>query len=157
MKKIIDMNKNSITNPSVELNSFIYYETNVTDVSKITSNYFELKTISNQKMKCLFKKNNNDKLLLLCNADSRTVSLIDLSDNININTASIQYNFIIVKNNQSFDYFISGNKGTKVLSVIPDTLDFNSQDKLTIKYITSEPEKLELIKLNNDSSTELNV
>ena len=155
IEKIIDMNKNSLTNPWVELNSFIYYETNVTDIPKITTSYFEIKAKSNQKMKCLFKKNNNDKLLLLCNADSNIVSLIDLSDNININTASIQYNFIIAKNNQSFDYFISGNKGTKVLSVIPDTLDFNSQNKLIIKYITSNPEKLEHIKLNNDSSSEL--
>ena len=50
---------------------------------------------------------------------------------------------------------IIGEKGTKILSVYPHILDFTSKDNLTINYQTENPEKLELIKLNNESSTEL--
>ena len=52
-------------------------------------------------------------------------------------------------------WYIYGKKGTKVFSVYPEILDFTSKDNLTIKIQTEKPELLELIKLNNDSSSQL--
>ena len=159
--KLIDANKRTSLYPFVEKNSFFYFETNVTNFPRITSDYFEFFYNPNLKrrMKCLFKTNGNENnhiLYLLCNCDSSSWYTIELSEEYNIFNANIQYNFKIVKNNKKFEYLIfSDEKASQVINVIPQTLDFTSQDQLIIKYIAWNPEKLEYIKLNNDSISEL--
>ena len=50
---------------------------------------------------------------------------------------------------------VSQEEGIKIISVYPDSLNFTSQDNLIIKYQTDNPNKLNGIKLNKDSSTDL--
>ena len=156
--KIIDMNAGYNEYPLVEKNSYVIFETNITDIPKISTNYFNIETSKNLDNNCLFKKSNNhgdDKLLILCEADAEGNYSLKINEDIYINNASIIYNFIIVADNQLFEYMVQGEKGTKVLSAYPETLDYTSIDTLTIKYQTENPEKLETIKLNIDSDSEL--
>ena len=105
-------------------------------------------------MNCLFKKNNNqkdDKLLLLCIADSSGVYQFDFSEN-SYNDLNILYSFKISKTQLTEKVVVTDQKGTIILSVHPNSLDFTSQDKLTIKYQTENPDKLKTIKLNYNST-----
>ena len=108
-------------------------------------------------MKCLFKKSNNqwnDKLLLLCDADSHGEYQLDIIGT-KLEDINILYTFIIPPTKITEKFTVANKEGTKILSVYPDTLDFNINDTLTIKYQTQNPERLNNIKLNKNSATEL--
>ena len=156
--KLIDMNEGHNDYPLIEKNSYIIFETNISDIPKIFTNYFNIETTKNEINNCLFKKSNeqkDDKLLLLCEANSEGNYRLELKEDIYINNVSIMYDFKIIADNQLYEYIVQGEKGTKILSVCPETLDFTSKDTLTIKYQTENPEKLETLKLNNNSNSEL--
>ena len=133
-------------------------ETNITnDLSIITTDYFIFPSKKNGELKCLFKKTNNqkdDKLLLLCKPDSPGEYELNM-DAVELDNINILYSFKIAETHISEKVKVLDNEGAKILSVYPDSLDFNSQDKFTIKYQTENPEKLIGIKLNNNSNSEL--
>ena len=161
--KIIDMadSKVSFITPSIENNSFAVFETNVTNMHKISTNYFILSTKENKDLKCFLKKNNEqngDKLYLFCEDDyDKYLGIYEftLIDKNEINNAHVLYNFHIIPNNIYYHAFIYKRKGTKVFAIYPEILDFTSKNNLTIKIQTENPEFLEYIKLNNDSSSQL--
>ena len=78
----------------------------------------------------------------------------DISKN-ELKDLNILYSFKILEAHISEKITISEIEGTKILSVYPDSLDFTSQDKLTIKYQTEKPEKLKDMKLNSSSTNSL--
>ena len=161
--KLIDMadSKVSFIVPSIENNTYAVFETNVTNMHKISTNYFKITTKYNNNLSCFLKKNNEqngDKLYLFCDADYHTnygIYQFTIIGKNEINNAHILYNFILLPNSKNYQGYIFGKKGTKVFSVYPEILDFTSKDNLTIKIQTEKPELLELIKLNNDSSSQL--
>ena len=108
-------------------------------------------------MKCLFKKNTNqkdDKLLLLCKADAAGNYKLDISA-IDLDEINILYSFKISETKLSETATVSEKEGTKILSVYPQSLNFTSNDNLTIKYQVENPDKLNGVKLNINSTSEL--
>ena len=105
----------------VEKNNYIVFETNITDIQIITTNYFKIALNTNNEMNCLFKKNNNqkdDNLLLLCRADSSGVYQFDFSEN-SYNDLNILYSFKISKTQLTEKVVVTDQKGTIILSVHP--------------------------------------
>ena len=136
-------------------NEFIAYETNKDNMTTLTTDYFELESEKCGKIKCLFKKNNNrNNVLLLCNATADgTYSLGRITSN-NFDKININYNFTIEQSENNEEFTVS-NDGTKISSLYPLELNFKEKDSYIIKYETENPEKLNGIKLNNNSSSEL--
>ena len=157
-QKIIYSNIIKILTHSVEKNNYVVFETNITnDIPIITTGYFKIgmKVNANNEWDCLFKKNQkDDKLLLLCRADSSGEYKFDITEK-PLNDINILYSFIIPTTHLDEKITVSEKEGGKILSVYPESLDFNTQDRLTIRYQTQNPNKLTGIKLNNDSTTEL--
>ena len=160
VKKDIYLNITKLLTQTVEINNYIAFETNITDIQIITTDIFTISqnTITNDNnLECLFKKISNqkdDKLLLLCIAHSSGEYQLNINEKA-LDDINILYTFKIPKVNISEKINVMKNEGTKILSVYPDSLDFNTQENLTIKYQSENPEKLIGIKLNNDSTTEL--
>ena len=153
-KKEIYLEITKLLTTTVDRESFVAYETNITDIIPIITDYFYLSTSNKKLIKCLPKKNsekNNDKLRLLCFVkDEGKDSLININgiiqDNINI-----LYNFIITSNNNEI-FTVTSSYGTILHSVYPEELDFNKQDSFILKYRTANPKLFTGIKLNFDSA-----
>jgi hypothetical protein len=159
-KKDIYLNITKLLTKKVEKNNYIVFETNITDdIGIITTDYFTLNpnTFSNNELNCLFKKYTermDDKLLLLCKADSSGEYTLNIEGK-TLTEINVLYNFNIIKTEISETATVSQEEGIKIISVYPDSLNFTSQDNLIIKYQTDNPNKLNGIKLNKDSSTDL--
>ena len=142
--------------PETEKNNFIVYETNVTSISPITTNYFNINSNRNSNLNCLLKKNNNkDALLLLCDAKSSGEFSLGNINDMNLDKISILYNFKIIEVQNYETCIISSNVGSKLRFVYPNELDFNVEQSYIIKYQVDDPTKISKIKLNNDSLLEL--
>ena len=142
----------------VELNNFIVYETNITNIPVITTNYFNIISNRNAIRNCLFKKNSekeNDKLLLLCLASTPGTTYLGLIEEIPIDDASVIYNFTIAETIKYDVITVTYDENAIISSVSPLEINFNDQDSFTIRYETQYPERLLGIKLNKDSSSEL--
>ena len=152
-KKDIYLSITKLVTKTVEKNNYIVFETNTTDIPIITTDLFQIPPNSNNKMNCLFKKTNNqkdDKLLLLCNADSKGIYQLNINET-NLDNINILYSFKIPATIISEKVNVTDKEGAIILSVYPDLLDFNTSEHLTIKYYTENPAKLKGIKLNYDS------
>ena len=153
----INLNITKLLTQYVEKNTFIIYETNITDISGITTDYFNIFSNRNDETKCLFKtvNQNVEKLLLFCETgNNKDFSLGSLTER-NIDDINILYNFVITETKNNEICSISESEGTILYSVNPTELDYNSQDSIKIQYQTDHSERLKGIKLNNDSSSEL--
>ena len=159
-KKDIYLNITKLLTKKVEKNNYIVFETNITDgIGIITTDYFTLNPniFANNELNCLFKKYTeriDDKLLLLCKADSSGEYTLNIEGK-TLTEINVLYNFNIIKTEISETATVSQEEGIKIISVYPDSLNFTSQDNLIIKYQTDNPNKLNGIKLNKDSSTDL--
>ena len=155
-KQLININIIKLLTPMVDINSYIVYETDITDIPKISTDSFNIVPNRNDDIDCFFKKNNNkDKLLLLCAPDSDgNFTLGKIKDNY-IDDINILYDFNIIATQNNEICVVSSTEGPKLSSVYPESLDFRSNDQLIINYLVEYPEKLQGIKLNNDSSFEL--
>ena len=140
----------------VELNNFIIYETNITNISSITTNYFNIAPNRNDVINCLFKKNNKkDKLLLLCLASNPGETSLGQIDEITLENISITYNFKIMQTLKEEKILITDEENAIISSVYPTEIDFNKSDYYIISYETEHPERLTGIKLNKNSQSEL--
>ena len=156
-KKNININIIKLLTPKVDKNSLIAFETNIDDIPIITTDYFIVNLKKNDVTKCHFKKHSNrkdDKLLLLCNADTPGEYIFDINET-NLDNLNILYSFKKIETKTSEKVTISENEGTKIISVYPDSLNFTSQDELIIRYHIENPGKLKNIKLNNNSTSYL--
>ena len=156
-KKNININIIKLLTPKVDKNSLIAFETNIDDIPIITTDYFIVNLKKNDVTKCHFKKHSNqkdDKLLLLCNADTPGEYIFDINET-NLDNLNILYSFKKIETKTSEKVIISENEGTKIISVYPDSLNFTSQDELIIRYHIENPGKLKNIKLNNNSTSYL--
>ena len=96
-KKTINLKITKLQTQEVGKNNFVAFETNITDISPVITDYFTIRTNRNEGINCLFKTNsdkNNNKLLLLCllnNPGESYLKNIKLSTLRNINA------FILLK------------------------------------------------------------
>ena len=136
--------------PIVSKNEFIAYETNITDLSSLTTDYFELK----DNIKCIFKKNEKMNLLLLCNAATDGKNRLDNIDSKTLDKINILNTFIIVagENREEFNVY---SEGTKISSVSPLVLNFTKDNSYLIRYETKYPGRLSGIKLNEKAKSDL--
>ncbi len=161
IKKNINLSITKLLTRKVEKNNFVVFETKTNeDIHIITTDYFIItpnRSYRNDAIKCLFKKSNNqkdDKLYLLCNADSPGEYQLEIDETI-IDDLNILYSFKISETHMTETVTILENEGTKIISVYPHSLNFTSHDKLIIRYQTENPDKLKYIKLNISSFSEL--
>ena len=161
VKREINLCITNLLTQTVEKNNFIVFETKTDeDIQIITTDYLIItpnRSYRNDTIKCLFKKNNNqrdDKLFLLCNADTPGEYQLDIDETI-IYDLNILYSFKISETHITETVIVSRKEGTKIITVYPDSLNFTSHYKLTIKYLTENQEKLKNIKLNSTSTSEL--
>ena len=141
---------------SVAKNEFVAYETNVENIPKIITDYFDIKQESKEILNCIFKKNENRKnLLLLCNATEEGDNLLGKISPITLDRINVHYIFNLQEsiNNEIFN--VRHNKGAKITSVYPLELNFSEKDSLVIKYEIEKPETIKGIKLNSESPSEL--
>jgi len=120
------------------VDEFIAYETNVTNVPDILTNYFRLNFADQTSVLCYFKKAGERPLLLACSSilTEGDYYLGEIKEEINIENIHALYNFTIlpVINN---DIFTIENEGTHIFITYPsEELDFNGKDELIIYLIT---------------------
>ena len=151
MKKI----KRKILTSKVDKRNYIVYETNITKLPEITTNYFNIISNRNDELKCFFK-NNDDKLLLLCDAENSGENQLGKIDQLTLIDINILYNFEIVATENNDKYTVSDIEGPIILSVNPLSLNFSLNDSFIIKYQVENSEKFKGIKLNEKSFSELN-
>ena len=152
IQKEIKIKIGQLLTPIISKNEFIAYETNIKDISSLTSNYFNIK----QNINCIFKKNiNNEKLLLLCNATEEGIKTLGKINSNVFDKINALYKFVIEETENNEEFNVS-DIGTKISSLYPLELNFKEKEKFIIKYETENPERLKGIKLNNESKFELN-
>ena len=150
--------------PTVSKNEFIVYETNIKEITALTSDYFEMGIKSkvnenlnindNEKLKCFFKKDYFNSLLLFCEATKDGVYSLGQISPQNLENINILYNFTLEESTNDYKFNIS-DIGTKITSVSHSFIEFKGNQNYKIKYETENPERLKGIKLNIESSFDL--
>jgi hypothetical protein len=161
-KEGISIQIGNLLTPIVAKNEFIVYETNInnTNIPALVSDYFEIEIKSSQninaieKIKCIFKNNGLNNLLLLCEANKDGIYSLGKINSNNLNNINILYNFKLEESTNNYEFDIS-DEGTKITSVSPLEIAFKGNETHKIKYETENPEKLKGLKLNNESSFDL--
>ena len=153
-KKDIYINIKKLMTQFKEKNNFLAYETNTTDINKVSTDFFILARERKDDLECVLKKN-DEKLLLLCKALIPGKSFLGEIKKTNLAHLNILYNFIIIDGKNEEEYTIYDKEGSIISLVFPEELDFNSTDSYIIRYITDYPERLKGIKLNSKSSDSL--
>ena len=134
----------------VDFNNSVPYETNITTISKVTTDYFFLD--ENKTINCYFKKAEIENLLILCRWPfNGSYSLGEIKNEIVLENINNKYNFRIqpVVNNELVTV---GGIGSKVLFSFPQLLDFYLDDKLAILIQMESPENSNNISLDSKSS-----
>ena len=139
-----------------DYDSFIAYETNITDISKFTSELekFELSFDDNQKFECGFKKYDNYPLLLLCQIrEEGTFTLSEIKEEKILTDINIKYDFRIQPVNNNEKIISKDKRYFYIRFIFTEVLDFTSSDSLTIEYLFDKhPDEIKGITLNKDSS-----
>ena len=149
----IDININTIKLLTLigNKNEFIAYETNVDNVDEMVSYYFKISSDKINDIDCIFKKNKFEKLLILCNSSTAGVNSMGTLKSKTITDANIKYNINIeeIKNDEEFN--ITNDDGDKIYSIYPQKLDFTKKDYYIVKFETEYPERINNIKLTENS------
>jgi len=154
----VNINIGKLLTPFISKNEFIAYEANTESniTSSLTTDYFEIVSEKNSKMNCIFKKPyNQNNLLLLCNAVNPGKNSLGTITQMDITNINIFYKFSIEQTENKEEFDVSNGEGTKITSLTPLLLNFTLRDNYTLTYETENPEKLNGIKLNNDSKFDL--
>ena len=137
---------------NLDFNNYIPYETNITSISNVNSDFFLFSTDIDIYM-CKLKKTTDKPLLFLCLRTNNTENKSSLGKSDkevvwdNIHT---KYNFRIQPVNNSEEFTMKKN-GSMIRINYPTKLDFNKADSIQIHLIMSNPENTQGIKLNPDS------
>ena len=137
-----------LMNPIAEINSFIYYETNVTNIPEFTSSIFNI-PFNSSNINCMFKKRaQNEHLMFLCHAKAiGNYSIGEIQENMLYNI-SLENNLLITPGYNYETCSVDG-QGGLISTVNPQILDFTKQDSFIIKIGLYG--NLKGIKLNPDS------
>ena len=153
-KKVIYLEIKKLLSNIAEKDTVIAYETNVTDISRVmmSPNTFNL-NFNNNKISCSLRKFEENPLLLICIMNKKINNLGEIKEEIKLDYINIKYNFSILPVNNNEPIIFNENAlGSFFISVYPDVLDFTSKDSISIEYIAENPEYLNGITLNSDST-----
>jgi len=149
-KKDIDVQINKLLKKNTEKGAVIAYETNVTDILEITTNKFLLSS-SNLEVDCLFKKSENNPLILVCDIKNEMEGekfLGEINETIELNAINNLYNFCILPVNNSEKFKISDENGAYIVYAHPQTLDFTSYSSIDLFLVGERPKNIAEISLN---------
>jgi len=155
-KQIIYVEITRLLSQYINDNNYITYETNITEISNITTGKFFIKNEQHGKIKCFFKKTVKNPLLFLCYWKfNESDYLGELKEENIIYYSSIRYVFRIqpVKNNDIFKVIGSLNSKNIALFVYPKVIDFNYKDFYRITFLMSSTAIAEYYKFNLDSES----
>ena len=132
---------------AIDRNNYIAYETNITSISNLISDKFQIE-LEEENATCYFKKDANNPLLILCKWNYKNdvnTKLGKIKNEIVANNSYIKYNFRIqpFDNNETFWFF---DTGVIPYFVYPKVLDFNLNEQFTIIYAVKDD--LSAVKLN---------
>ena len=132
---------------AIDRNNYIVYETNITSISNLISDKFQIE-LEEENATCYFKKDANNPLLILCKWNYKNdvnTKLGKIKNEIVANNSYIKYNFRIqpFDNNETFWFF---DTGVIPYFVYPKVLDFNLNEQFTIIYAVKDD--LSAVKLN---------
>ena len=143
----------NIINKFAEKNSFIYYETNITNISELTSSFFDIK-FNNTENSCMFKKRvvNYENLLLICYMNQTGKTDFNRIENKILNDINIENNFIVLEGNN--DQIISDDQnGGNIITIYPEIMKFKNKNFISMKIGVEG--NIKGIKLNKNSENEL--
>ena len=147
-KQNISVEINKLLQSNVSINSFITYETNVTNIENVYTKKFVLKLSNGNNIECSFRKTEGINLVVIClSSEEGEFSLGETKDQITLNDINIKYNFIIQPINNTENWKSSGN-GSFVLFNVPKVLNFNLSDSITIDYAVTSSQYSNGFKLN---------
>ena len=156
-KKNIKIKIGKLLTKEVSKNAYIVYdtETDENDIKEITSDFIYMASQEiNELVKCLFKKNNQNKLLFLCDASKVGKGSLGQISPYTYNDINALYNIQLEQSTSTDEFNVLDTQGTKIYSVYPLELDFNKNDEYTIQYEAQYPDNLRGVKLSNDSEYE---
>ena len=140
---------------------FFAYEvkTNATNISNLVSNMFELNFEYDDRTRdhaCFFKKTNGNPLYLLCEGRRRNSSiyLSEIENEIKLNDIHGKYNFYIqpVRNNDIINVM---GRGSNLFLIMPKTLDFSTNDNISIELVIEDLEYSKGIRFNLNATEDL--
>ena len=119
-----------------EQSNYIVYETNITSITNLISDEFNLI----QDYSCFFKKDSKRPLLILCeSSNSGTYSLGEIKKEIILDRINVKYNFIILPVINNEKYEISEQLGSHIFNIFPNLLNFTLYDEITIEILMNNP------------------
>ena len=137
---------------NIGINSYIVYETNVTNITNVYSKKFKLKLSNGKEMEFSFKKTEGISLVMIgLSSEEGNFSLGEMKDIKVLNDINIKYNFIIQSINNTEKFTILG-KGSYIRFSTPKVLNFTSGEQITIDYAMISPECSTGIKLNPEAN-----
>ena len=141
-----------------ETNTFIAYETNVTDITNVIVDFEAFKldfaySGGSYKSDCFLRKYENNPLLIICWADFTSTSwLKEITKEIIFDDINAKYTFRIqpVKNEEKIYY--KGGSGSFIFYMYPEIFDFRNSDSLIVEYEMRNPNSLTGISFNEIAS-----
>ena len=121
-------------------NTYIAYETNVTDIQNVFTYYdFDL-PFDNGILNCEFRKYNDSPLLILCYSyyEEKTYVLKEITQEIIVDDLNVKYNFRIQPTSNNEPIQFSGKESDSILMMYPNILDFKLKDIYSINIINRE-------------------
>ena len=148
-KENINVKITNLLQNYIEFNNYVAYETDVTGVSNLISDYFLID--SSRPINCFLRKTNLNNLLVLCRwTDFEDYYLGEIKKEIVLNNIHIKYNFRIqpVKNTKKFK---APYKGSWALFIYPQELYFYKNNTNTFDIYMHKQDYTDKIILNNNS------
>ena len=135
---------------TIDTYNFIAYETNVTSIPNIVSLPFLFIFKSEYDRNCIFKKNKEGPLLILCIISGLgTFSLGEIMKPMIYDDIHVEYNFVILPVINKEEFYVDG-IGSFVGIARPKVLDFKSADTITIDFVFANTDKQNNIRLIPD-------
>ena len=141
----------------VEINNYIAYESNVTNIPAVMTSNFNLDFIGSKELslQCFLRKGNNGPLLLLCetNKQEKELLLKEIENVYLLKDINIKYNFILlpVNINQKIQVLDDTNSYSYISYFYPNILNFELKNSFEIDLIMLYPEKVNGITFNEDA------
>ena len=141
----------------IEINNYIAYESNVTNIPAVMNSNFNLDFIGSKEisLQCFLRKGNNGPLLLLCETNKQENELLlkEVENVYLLKDINIKYNFILlpININQKIQVLNETNSYSYISYFYPNILNFELKNSFEIDLIMKNPEKVKGITFNEDA------
>ena len=132
----------------LDYGSLIVYETNVSDISDVSSGLFEYELSDKTNLECFLKKTKEKPLLLFCKTPLTGIFSLGNMDEKILYDKSIKYNFFIAPVSNDEKISING-KGCIATMAYPNVLNFRLNDTYIVDFLMLQCAKnIDGIKIN---------